>query len=222
MTTRRLKSQTAVRPATVALTSTQVRALAAPTRQEIVDALESAGPCHVASLARLLGRKPDALYHHLRRLVRVGLIAEQPRSESDRARGAVYALRVMPRLAYGPPIRPADNARVIAGAQRLAWREFSRALAAGAGVGKGPQRTLWGARAKGWVKDSAIARMNRLLAELLTIVRTGRPEPGTKAISISFILAPAATTHASATTGARRTNRSPKSVIPRTKRSSKR
>lgn len=188
------------------LTPEQVRALAAPTRQEIVDGLESAGPGSVAALARLLGRKPDALYHHLRHLVRVGLIGAR---SDDAERGAVYALRVLPRLTYGSPVRPKEIARVVAGAQRLTWREYSRALAASAGVSQGPQRTLWGGRAKGWVDPNALTRVNQLLKELLAVIRAGRPGRGTTPLSLSFILAPAATSSAGEAKLKRKTAKAP-------------
>ena len=48
----------------------QVAILAAPTRQEILDTLESSGPTTVAKLGALLGRAPDSLYHHLKILQR--------------------------------------------------------------------------------------------------------------------------------------------------------
>jgi hypothetical protein len=88
-------------------------------------------------------------------------------------------------------VRSADLARVVAAAQRLTWREFRSALAAGRGVTEGPQRTLRGGRAKGWVAPAELARVNRLLEELMTLVGAGRPAPGAAPISVSFVLAPA-------------------------------
>jgi DNA-binding transcriptional ArsR family regulator len=52
----------------------QMRALAAPTRQEIVDVLPGMGTVSVAELATALGRPADSLYYHLRILNRVGLV----------------------------------------------------------------------------------------------------------------------------------------------------
>ena len=52
----------------------QMRALAAATRQEIVDVLPRMGTVSVAELAAALGRPADALYFHLRILKRAGLV----------------------------------------------------------------------------------------------------------------------------------------------------
>jgi DNA-binding transcriptional ArsR family regulator len=168
-----------------------VRALAAPARQEIVDALESAGPRSVAELGALLGRPADALYHHLRRLERVGLVTEVERRKLGRHVYAVYDLPGRPlRLSYAAPVRADDVARVVSAAQRLTWREFHRALAAGTGVSEGPQRTLRGGRAKGWLQPRELARVNQLLEELMLAVAAGRPAPGATPISLCFVLAP--------------------------------
>jgi DNA-binding transcriptional ArsR family regulator len=52
----------------------QMRALAAPTRQEILDILPRMGTVSVAELAAALGRPADSLYYHLRILKNVGLV----------------------------------------------------------------------------------------------------------------------------------------------------
>jgi len=183
-------SATAPKPVPATLTPTQVRALAGPVRQEIVDVLESAGARSVAELGALLGRPADALYHHLRRLVAVGLL-EVERRQVGRHAFAVYDLRVRPvRLSYAEPVRRGDIARVVSAAQRLTWREFRRALAAGTGVADGPQRTLRGGRVKGWVSPARLARVNELVEELVQTVGGGTPEPGATPISLSFVLAP--------------------------------
>jgi DNA-binding transcriptional ArsR family regulator len=54
----------------------QLKALASPVRQEVVDLLARTGPVPATELARLTGRPTDGLYYHLRRLQRAGLIAE--------------------------------------------------------------------------------------------------------------------------------------------------
>ena len=153
--------------------------------------LESAGARSVAELGVLLGRPADALYHHLRRLEKVGLVVERERRKEGRHVFAVYDLALRPlRLNYAAPVRPADIGRVVAAAQRLTWREFQRALAAGSGVSAGPQRTLRGGRAKGWVTPQRLARVNALLEELVATVSGGKPEPDATPISLSFVLAP--------------------------------
>jgi len=179
------------RPVPPPLSPAQVRALVGPVRQELVDVLESAGPSSVAELGAHLGRPADALYHHLRRLEKVGLVVERERRKEGRHVFAVYDLARRPvRLNYAAPVRSADIGRVVAAAQRLTWREFRRALAAGTGVSEGPRRTLRGGRAKGWATPQRLTRVNELLEELVVTLAGGRPEPDATPISLSFVLAP--------------------------------
>ncbi len=170
----------------------QVRALIAPARQEIADVLDAAGPCSVAALAELVGRPADGLYHHLRALVRVGVVAQVERRKEGRHVFTVYDLAVRPlRMSYAQPVRRADVLKVVAAAQRLAWRDFRRAFAAGGAVEEGPERALWGARAKGWADAKRLTRINRLLEELLATVRGGAPASGAIPISVGFLSSPA-------------------------------
>jgi len=167
-----------------------LRALHTPARQEIVDTLDAAGPCSVARLAQLVGRPADSLYHHLRRLVRVGLVVEERRKEGRHV-FAVYRLGVRPlKLRYAAPARSGDVVGVVGAAHRLAWREFRNAIGGDDAVTAGPRRTLWGARAKGWLDAESLARVNRLLGEAIELVRAGVPERGRVPVSVSFLLAP--------------------------------
>jgi DNA-binding transcriptional ArsR family regulator len=195
-----------------------VRALVAPARQEIVDVLESAGARSVAELGALLGRPADALYHHLRRLEQVGLVALHERRQNGRHVFAVYDLCTRPvRLNYAAPVRHGDIARVVAAAQRLTWREFRRALAAGTGVVEGPQRTLRGGRAKGWATPERLARVNALVEELLLTVAEGKPAANATPISVSFVLAPSpakATVRTARANAGRRARKSKGSTRP--------
>ncbi len=173
----------------------QVRALASPTRQDIVDALESAGPCSIAALALLLNRPADSLYFHIRRLLKVGLVIESDRRKDGRHVFAMYDVCGRPlRLSYDPPVRRADIARVVGAALRLGIRDFNRALS-DSGRSRptsGPARELWGGRAKGWVTPDQLARINALIGELLALTRGGSPDaPNATPISLSFVLAPA-------------------------------
>lgn len=173
------------------LDPSQVRALIAPTRQEIVDVLESAGACSVATLASLLGRPADALYYHLRRLQEAGLVTETERRRDGRRGYGVFDLCRRPvRLSYAPPAQPGDIARVVAAAQRLTWREFRRALRTRTGRAEGGRRSLWGGRMKGWLLPTELEQVNRLLTELSAVIRGGGPRPGAEPISVCFLLAP--------------------------------
>lgn len=164
------------------------RALASATRQEIVDVLSSAGPCTVAQLADLLGRRPDALYFHLRTLERVGLVRQS--AESQAGAGVTYELPgPAVRLDYDATPRP-DLARVVRHALKLSLREFERECLAKRPIGEGASRILWGGRVMGWVNDQELAQVNALIEELHSVLRKGRPGANRRAISLGFLLAP--------------------------------
>jgi DNA-binding transcriptional ArsR family regulator len=182
-------SHSSLRPFAIAKPAA-ARALASATRQEIVDALSSAGPCTVVRLAALLGRRPDALYFHLRALERVGLVRQQAVPDSDTNGGAVYELPGSAvQLDYSAAPR-ADLARVVRHALNLSLREFERECLADRSIGKDGSRTLWGGRVMGWVNKAELARINALIEELHSVLRKGRPGVNRRAISLGFLLAP--------------------------------
>ncbi len=178
------------KPALVIRDAAQVRALASPARQEIVDALAAAGPCSVADLAAHVGRAPDALYFHLRRLITVGLVVERGPRKNGRHIAAVYDVPARPvRIRYGGPISGPALQRVLNSALRLAGRDFGRAFGAGATT-EGPQRNLWGGRVKGWVGPRELARINTLIQRLSDVIGSGRPGRGRRPQTFTYVLAP--------------------------------
>jgi DNA-binding transcriptional ArsR family regulator len=145
----------------------QLAALVAPARQEIVDALEQLGTASVAELAATLGRPADALYFHLRALVRAGLV----RGAGSRARtGGTEALyrTIAPtlQLKYEPGNRT-TIAAIVASMLRLATRDFARSLARGDVVVDGPRRELHALRKVGRLSAPQLARLNRGIAALV-------------------------------------------------------
>lgn len=160
-------------------------------RQEIVDALQSAGPCSIAELAGLLGRAPDALYFHVRQLVRVGLVVERGARKRGRHVAAMLDLPGRPLyLDYQAEIPGPHLVGVVRAALRESVREFEAALLAGVAVQSGARRTMWGGRAKGWLTGTELTRANQLIRELLDLMRSARPRRGAHALSIGFVLAP--------------------------------
>ncbi|MDX2148271.1 MAG: helix-turn-helix domain-containing protein [Planctomycetota bacterium] len=176
--------------------ASQVRALASPVRQEIVDALESAGPRTMAELAGLLGRRADALYFHVRHLLAVGLVVEREPRVDGRHVASVYDVAWRPmRLSYRPPARAKDIRAVVSGATRLALRDFGEALASVPHLEQEPDRgrpdNLWGARAKGWLTKEQLAELNGLLERALQMLRDSPPREDAACVSVCFVLAPA-------------------------------
>ena len=78
-------------PATTVLTPAQARALASPSRLEIVEAFGAIGRASARELAAHLGRSPGAVYHHIRALEHAGVVREVARRPGPRRPEAVYA-----------------------------------------------------------------------------------------------------------------------------------
>lgn len=171
-----------------------VRALASPARQEIVDALQAAGPRTIAELAALIARPADSLYFHVRSLIKVGLVVERgERREGPGGRhvAAVFGLAAGPLvMSYDAPVRRGDVGRVVASAVRLALRDFQHGLATET-VTAGPFRTVRGGRSKGWLTPAEVRRLNAIISEAQEILHAGRPRTGARCMSLGFVLAPA-------------------------------
>lgn len=172
-------------------TATQLKALAAAARQEIVDVLEQLGTVSVAELAAALGRPADALYFHLRALTRVGLV----RHAGDRVRpGGKEALfctaKPALQLRYEP--RNAGNRRavsaVVASMMRMANRDFQRSFRPGQVVVSGVQRELWALRKVGRLSPAQLARVNRRIQILADEVAA--PHGRGRLYAVTVILTP--------------------------------
>lgn len=168
----------------------QLRALASPLRQELLDLLEAAGPLSIAELGAQLGRAPDALYFHVRRLVRVGLVREHGRRRDGRHACALYDAIGRPLRIDRQKARRRELDAVVGGILRLAARDYRRASASGRAVAQGAARNHCGARVRGWLDGAELARVNALLEELSACLRGGRPGAGREPVALAFVLAP--------------------------------
>lgn len=174
-----------------------IRVLGSPVRQELVDTLEAlGGQATIAQLAEQLGRPADGLYYHVEILRRAGLFvaARGGRSRAGRSerryRTPTRAGAEL-RLDYAPPRNAGSVRAVVAAMVRIARRDFDRALATSPAVAvTGPRRALWASRGTGWVSDAELARINRLLVQLTTLLRRPRGGPRQRLLSLCFVLAP--------------------------------
>lgn len=76
----------------VVRTQAQWRAILSAVRLELVDAFRRLGPCSIADIAVALDRPADGLYHHLRLLLRAGLLIEAGSRRTHRQNEKLYAL----------------------------------------------------------------------------------------------------------------------------------
>src|SRR4029450_2776353 len=84
----------------------QVAALLSPVRQEILDALARLGTASIADIAATLGRPADALYYHLRELVRVRLVVRSVSTRTGRGEALFRTIAAMVVLDYGAALPP--------------------------------------------------------------------------------------------------------------------
>lgn len=171
----------------------QLRALASPVRQEIVDVLARLPGASVAALAAALGRPADALYYHLRELGRVGLVLPSGRGRGQRRSEALYRT-VAPELSAvydpGSPSNVKNVSRAIASMLRLGTRDFRSALSSRDVAVSGPRRELWASRETGWLDAGRIARLNRLLREIARILQASHARPGKRLFAVTYLLVP--------------------------------
>jgi DNA-binding transcriptional ArsR family regulator len=172
----------------------QIRALSSPLRHEIGDRLAAQGPLTVRELASELGMKPTAVYHHLKELEAVGLVRRAgERREGGRpaiAYATVAPLMRMARAARRPGNRKALARAGIAAATQ-AGRDYEKGFAPGHWAIEGAARNHWFFRVVTTPSKARLARINKLLDELATLVWTPDPDPGPP-MSVAWFLAPLA------------------------------
>ena len=169
----------------------QMRALAASTRQEIVDVMPRLGLVSVAELAAALGRPADSLYYHLRVLKRVGLVLSAgARTVNGRAEALFRAVAPEMILQYklgkkgnGNEINP-----IIASMLRLGTRDFKRSFRTGKASVSGQRRELWALRMTGWLSPGQIAEVNSHIRKLMEIA--GASRHGEKLYAFTVLLTP--------------------------------
>jgi hypothetical protein len=82
---------------------------------------------------------------------------------------------------------------------RLGARDLSRSLGRPIATTRGPARTLWSGRFKGWVSPAELRRINTLILELFSLLQVARPHPGRRLQSFTLVLAPIAAHQRAAT-----------------------
>lgn len=175
----------------------QLRALASTVRQDIIDTVQALGSASVPELARHLSREPDALYYHVRALLKVGLLVRLP---ADRIQGgrreAMYAtarperrLQLDYRSGSGEARKALDG--LVGNMLRSAHRDFTAASKDPGCVVAGPRRELWAGRSKGWLSGAELERCNALLAELTALLSAVRTPERDRLVALQFLLAPA-------------------------------
>jgi DNA-binding transcriptional ArsR family regulator len=176
----------------------QIRALASPMRQDIMDAVKAIGPCTVAELAAMLGKPADGLYYHLKPLLDVRLLAEVRGDGNGRSDLRIDVAHPDFFLEYQPANRTNKAAilRVIGAMVRSAERMFHRAFRPDAAVVTGPKRNLWASRSRGSLSAAELVELNALLGQVNALRQAGRRDAGSddgeerSLYELTYVLAP--------------------------------
>ncbi|MEI9989152.1 MAG: helix-turn-helix domain-containing protein [Rhizomicrobium sp.] len=169
-----------------------LKALASPIRHDIVDRLAAMGPLSVRDLARVLGRKPTAIYRHLVTLEKLGLVRASATS-GTRGRPAMVYRTVAPlaRLARPPRIKGnrAPMVKIANAMARQAAREYAGAFHADGGTVDGPRRNHAFFELVTSPSPKKLARINAMLDELAQLMWTPDKNPG-RPIRVTWFLSP--------------------------------
>jgi DNA-binding transcriptional ArsR family regulator len=156
--------------ATTVLTPAQVRALASPSRLEIVEAFGALERASARELAAHLGRSPGAVYHHVRALEHAGIVREVARRPGPRRPEAVYA-PAAGRLAVAAGQRVGDQQAAglaLKAVLRQATRDAGGVFVEGVETLKG---RFHGLQLSAALAPSDIKRVLALLGELEAVFR---------------------------------------------------
>ncbi len=148
-----------------------------PARLEIYECLQVTGPASIAELADRLGRAPDSLYYHVRKLVELRVLApiedEATGLGSPGRNGAIYELtakRVQGTLDHKSRASRDAWAHGASSVLRLASRDIESALDSGETRVEGVDRNLSVTRMKARLKKKDLRRVNKLVDELFSIL----------------------------------------------------
>jgi hypothetical protein len=193
----------------------QFAAIESAVRQEIIDTIQAAGPRSAPELSALMGRPADALYYHLKRLLRVGLLIIRETRRTGRRVEAVYDLAGHP-LVLDYPVQAEGRehplSRLVHSMLRTADRDFQAAVGTKPARPDGDRRNLWAGRRHAWLSPRDLERVNDLVDQLVAIMTRARNPTGGELCTMTLVLAPRAS---------RAGRRRPTAVVSRAPRSSR-
>jgi len=168
----------------------QIRAMASPRRQAIVDALEALGPCPIADLAQVLGSRGDGLYYHIRALKAAGLVTERTETNGRGRPRLVLDLIARPlKLRYTPQNQAAIS-RLVAQMLRDTSRTFDRGFRHSTRL-HGLDRELWAGRRNIWLTRQELLRLNRVLRDFwASLDHQGKRRSSRRLYSFTYVLSP--------------------------------
>lgn len=168
----------------------QHAALASPVRQEIVDLLSATGMQSISDIAALLGRSPHSLYHHIRALLRVGLVLKMGVRKKGRRNEVLYAApgrRIRVRTDLESPVFLRNMRRHLSSMLRITERDFRRRLERPREVRTIPSVNFSIGRVKGRLTDPQIREVHRLMKRLWQLMTPAQTEGTLHALTMVIV-----------------------------------
>lgn len=151
----------------------QMEALASPVRHQIYLAMQMLGECSVNELAERMGRVPETLYYHVRRLKKVGIVEQVGRRAGAGREEAIYQLKGK-RLQVDPrqtsPRFLKAMTKSCGSLLRFAQRSLERAVEARAERRVGPKRDVRIEQVTVRLSADNLAQMNKRLDSLCSFL----------------------------------------------------
>ena len=169
----------------------QLEAMVSPRGHDIVDRLAADGPLSIKELAGQIGCQPSSLYHHVAKLLRVGLVVEAGTRVVRRRREQLYAtpaprMRLARALAEGR--QPETFKEIVNSLTRQMARDFAAGTDRPAKAADGDARNLGFGRLIGRPDPTQLARINACLAEITEILWNSGE--GERPLSLGWVMAP--------------------------------
>lgn len=171
----------------------QISCLASAPRMTIIDRLAADGPMSVDDLARVIGMKQTAMYHHVHKLESVGLIqaAERRLMPGARKPQTLYTTPA-PRMRLARALNQKQHRetlkRCAAAVLRQAERDFADGFALG-GIHEGPERNHGFFRLIARPDAAAQAEINEHLQAIADILWRSNTQTGAP-VALSWAMAP--------------------------------
>ncbi len=175
------------------LTEEQRKALISPARIQVLEYLLCREPQTVAQLGEALGRAPDSLYYHLKKLVQVGLLRDARASGRGTRGEATYEATAR---AFHSKCDTADPDSVeteragLGALLRLTERNYCRALEDPGVSTSGKRRDVLALRTCVNLDAKGRAELNRRVDELFEFLREQSTSQKGRATSVTLVLCP--------------------------------
>jgi len=170
----------------------QIACLASVPRAEILDWLASSGPQSVSELAASLDRQPSSLYHHLQKMMRVGLVEEAGTQSVYRRTEKLYktpSRRMRLKRALSDGKHDPWMAKSVAAMSNQFQRDFTSGLKNPGAKRAGPYRDLGFYRFVGRPSAKGLKEVNRHLDAIAEILWNDQ-DPDRPAVALGWIMAP--------------------------------